>query len=527
MTSSNLSAAHRFARDLRRGALASVVVVLAYSLLVFGPTTALSEASELACAEPCLASDGVVVVRCDVMGGPRGVVWRAWFEGAERACGRLTALETEPTERGVQCGEVGGAVWFWQRLEAPGRGSLRYRSWARGGAWRVEGAAIMPERLVAGASVVTEGRWGSAAPMPYGAFRDSVWLGGRVTSTAEREVTTTAEARAAGFASTVTEELQRLRNVGEGESVRDVQLLASARDDYASGRSGPGWLVLEIGEGAQVERVREVVRHEVAHQLIGGAIRLLRGGRDVGWFLEGFAEYLGFAMDREDAAGRSAFFRRFGEACEAASRPEGQVSDYDLGFLYASAVDGALWRSTATGLAERLESLLAGHRGPLVFGGREDFLGTEPRADFLTALLAGAVDVGAGRVRGWLEREEHPDLQLLASDLGVVTAKEWIPTIALPLSMHERRDGLFEVTSVLQASDVGSMGIVEGDLVWPLAGWSVARAVEVEVSRTSGWQRLTLATRPAMRERWRVVSVAGSQRRWFGWSAARVKPRGL
>jgi hypothetical protein len=115
-------------------------------------------------------------------------------------------------------------------------------------------------------------------------------------------------------------------------------------------------MVLELGAGAKAERVLEVVRHEVAHQVVGGSVRFVRSGGDVGWFLEGFAEYLGFAMRRDEVMGRAALFRRFAEACEAVSQPGGEVSEYDVGFLYAAAVDGALWRGAGTGLSARLDA---------------------------------------------------------------------------------------------------------------------------------------------------------------------------
>jgi hypothetical protein len=351
--------------------------------------------------------------------------------------------------------------------------------------------------------------------MPYATFRDRGWLGGSVASVRSGAVTVVAEAGVVNFAAPVLAELSRLRGLGWGAFISEVHLLAAPRADYASGRSGPGWLVLELGEQAKAQRVIEVLRHEVAHQLVGGALRYVRGGHDVGWFLEGFAEYLGFALARDTATGRAAFFRRFGEACEAVRQAEGGVSEYDLGFLYAAAVDGALWRSASTGLSERLAALVAGRAEPVVFGGREDFLGKEPREELVTALLAGADDAGAERARGWMEREERPDVAVLASDLGVGLARESLPMNGLPVSMRERRDGLFEVTSV-EAAVTEALAIASGDLIWPLAPWSGTGAVAAEVSRTYGWQRVTLTPRRAIRERWRVVSVADAERRWFG-----------
>ena len=351
--------------------------------------------------------------------------------------------------------------------------------------------------------------------MPYATFRDRGWLGGSVASVQSGAVTAVVEAGVVEFAAPVLAELGRLRSLGWGAFISEVHLLAAPRADYASGRSGPGWLVLELGDQAKEPRVIEVLRHEVAHQLVGGALRYVRDGGDVGWFLEGFAEYLGFALAREGAAGRAALFRRFGEACEAVRQAEGGVSDYDLGFLYAAAVDGALWRGASIGLRERLAALVAGRSEPVVFGAREDFLGKEPREELVTALLAGADDAGAERARGWMEREERPDVAVLASDLGVELARESLPMNGLPVAMRERRDGLFEVTSV-EAAVAEALGIASGDLIWPLAAWSGTGSVAAEVSRTYGWQRVTLTPRRVIRERWRVVSVADAERRWFG-----------
>ena len=85
----------------------------------------------------------------------------------------------------------------------------------------------------------------------------------------------------------------------------------------------------------------------------------------------------------------------------------------------------------------------------------------------------------------------------------------------LPVSMRERQDGLFEVTSV-EAAVAETLGISPGDLIWPLAAWSGSGALTAEVSRPFGWQRVTLTPRRMNRERWRVVSVADAERRWFG-----------
>jgi hypothetical protein len=516
MTSSNLRAARHGRSHLRRWLSALVAVFGAFGICGFDPAAAPSSEIEVTCSEPSLGAAGMILVRCNLVVADVDGSWRMEVGGRERACVGVSAGAVLPLSDEAQCGVVGDEVWFWQRLQAPGRGSLRYLSWTRAGAWRLESAALLPERLMHGASVVTSGRWGGGVSMPYLSFRDRGWLGGSVSSTMEGAVTLVSEPAVTGFASTVLEELRRLRQGGRGETVREVQVLSAAREDYASGRSGPGWLVLELGRQAPVERIAEVVRHEVAHQVVGGAIRVVRSGRDVGWFLEGFAEYLGFVMARGEGPGRAALFRRFGEACAAASRRQEPVSDYDLGFLYAAAADGALWRSTSTGLSDRLEALAAGRSGPVVFGGREDFVGIEPRSDFVTALLAGATDAGAEHARGWMTAEERPELSVLAGDLGIGFAKESIATNALPLAMHERRDGLFEVTSVVQARGGGGVGVAAGDLVWPLSTWSGIGEVEVEVLRSSGWQRITLASRQAMRERWRVVSADEVEQRWFG-----------
>ena len=457
----------------------------------------------------------MVVVRCHREAGAAGGAWSAVYGGERRTCGGLAVASVLPIGAGAQCGTIGDEVWFWEQLAAPARGALRYRSWAKGDTWRVEGSALLPNRLFVGASEITTARWDGEAGTDYGSHRDRGWLGGSVLSTRQGPVDLVAERQVAGFAALVHEELGRLRERGHGGAVGEVHLLAATRQDYASGRSGPGWMVLELGAGAKAERVLEVVRHEVAHQVVGGAVRFVRSGGDVGWFLEGFAEYLGFAMRRDEVMGRAALFRRFAEACEAVSQPGGEVSEYDVGFLYAAAVDGALWRGAGTGLSARLDALVAGRRGPLIFGGREDFLGREPRASLVTALLEGTADAGAERARRWMEGEERPDVGSLAADLGVGLAKESIRAPGLPLSMRERLDGLFEVTSV-QATAAAALSIASGDLIWPLSSWSGSGEVAFEVSRPHGWQRVTLSSSMVPRERWRVVSVDGVEARWFG-----------
>jgi hypothetical protein len=458
---------------------------------------------------------GVAVVRCHIEAGAAAGAWSVLDGGERRACGGLAVASRLPGGAGAQCGTLGEEVWFWERLTAPVRGSLRYRSWSKGDAWRVEGSALLPDRLFVGASEITTARWVGKAATDYGSHRDRGWLGGSVLLTRQGPVNLVAERPVAGFAAPVLEELSRLREWGHGGAIANVQLLAAARQDYASGRSGPGWMVLELGAGAKAERVLEVVRHEVAHQVVGGAVRFVRSGGDVGWFLEGFAEYLGFAMRRDEVMGRAALFRRFAEACEAVSQQGGEVSEYDVGFLYAAAVDGALWRAAGTGLSARLAALVADQRGPLIFGGREDFLGKEPRASLVSALLEGTADAGAGRARRWMASEERPDVRALAEDLGVRLAKESIRAPGLPLSMRERRDGLFEVTSV-QPATAEALSIASGDLVWPLVPWSGSGEVSFEVSRAHGWQRFTLLTGMVQRERFRVVSVDGAEARWFG-----------
>lgn len=524
MTSSNLRSGLQRSCGPAPSWPAFVIVFVAFVFCGFGAATACSEEIALLCSDPSVEAGNVIVARCDLPDGRSGGGWRAKFDGQERVCTGVSPAATLSSGAGVQCGEVGGGVWFWQRLEAPARGSLRYRSWAREGAWRVEGSAMLPEQLMVGSSVVSWGQWIGGVSMPYATFRERVWLGGEVSSTLEGSVTVVAERGVAGFVSPVLTELRRLRKHGFGETVDEVQLLAAARDDYASGRSGTGWLTFEFGARASAERVAEVVRHEVAHHLVGGAVRFVRSGRDVGWFLEGFAEYLGFSMAREDVSGRAALFRRFGEASEAASHRQEQLSDYDLGFLYAAAVDGALRRGTSTGLLARLQALVEGRRTPMVFEDREDFLGTEARRDLITELLAGADDAGAERARDWMTREERPDPSILSGDLGVGFAKESMTLQALPFSMHERRDGLFEVTSVAETPGGGRLAISAGDIVWPLAAWSGAGVVALEVSRPYGWQRVTLLSRPVTRVRWRVISVVEAERRWLGGGAGGAPP---
>ena len=515
VTSSNLSRLFltAFGGSLRRLSIAAVIFAL--GLLCLGPAVGTAAEIAVACAEPTMVASGVVLVRCHLDEGSAEGRWSAVYGGERRACDGLAVASRLSIGSGAHCGTFGDEVWFWEQLAAPSRGALRYRSWAKGNTWRVEGSALLPDRLFVGASEVTAGRWDGEAGSDYGSHRDRGWLGGSVLSTRQGPVDLVAERQVAGFAALVHEELGRLRERGHGGAVGEVHLLAATRQDYASGRSGPGWMVLELGAGAKAERVLEVVRHEVAHQVVGGAVRFVRSGGDVGWFLEGFAEYLGFAMTRDELMGRAAFFRRFAEACEGVSQPAGEVSEYDVGFLYAAAVDGALWRSSRTGLSARLDALVAGRRGPLIFGSREDFLGREPRASLVTALLSGATDAGSERARRWMEGEERPSVVALAEDLGVRLTKESIGAPGLPLSMRERRDGLFEVTSV-QTTAAEATLIASGDLVWPLASWSGTGVVAFEVSRPHGWQRVTLSTSMVQRERLRVVSVDGAASLWFG-----------
>jgi hypothetical protein len=106
---------------------------------------------------------------------------------------------------------------------------------------------MLPARLWVGPSVVTSGDWEGSAVTPYSTYRDRTWLRGSVSSTRDDGVRLEAEPAVAGFAAAVLEELRRLRAAGQGEAVRNVEVLAAARQDYASGRSGPGWLVLEAG----------------------------------------------------------------------------------------------------------------------------------------------------------------------------------------------------------------------------------------------------------------------------------------
>lgn len=522
MTSSKFSSKALSGCERSRCQLSKWARSFALALVFLGPAFGAADELAIACSEPSIEAPHVAVVRCRRDSGDATGAWAGLSGGELRACGALSGASRLPAGAGSQCGTVGEEVWFWEQLTAPARGALRYHSWAKGDTWRVEGSAMLPDRLFLGTSEVTAARWDAAAGTGYGTHRDRGWLGGSVSATRQGPVELVAERQVAGFAALVLEELSQLRERGHGGAIGDVQLLAATRPDYTSGRSGPGWVVLELGTEAKAERVAEVVRHEVAHQLVGGAIRLVRSGADVGWFLEGFAEYLGFVMTRDAAMGRAAFFRRFAEACEAVSRPVGEVSEYDVGFLYAAAVDGALWRSDRSGLIGRLDALVAGRRSPLIFGGREDFLSVEPRSSLVTALLADATDAGAERVRRWMEGEERPDVTALAEDLGIRLAKDSISAQGLPLTMRERRDGLFEVTSV-QPTTAEALSIRAGDLVWPLASWSGSGGVALEVSRPSGWQRVTLANGLVKRERLRVVSVDGAEARWFGGRGAGVQ----
>ena len=515
MTSSNFTRPRLSGCERSRPLLSTWVLFFAFGLIFLVSSEGAASEGAVACRQPSIDASGVAVVRCRLEAGGANGVWTRLSSDEWRVCDGLAVASILPTGAGAQCGTLGDEVWFWEQLAAPARGALRYRSWAKGNTWRVEGSALLPDRLFVGASEVTAGRWDGEAGSDYGSHRDRGWLGGSVLSTRQGPVDLVAERQVAGFAALVHEELGRLRERGHGGAVGEVHLLAATRQDYASGRSGPGWMVLELGAGAKAERVLEVVRHEVAHQVVGGAVRFVRSGGDVGWFLEGFAEYLGFAMTRDELMGRAAFFRRFAEACEGVSQPAGEVSEYDVGFLYAAAVDGALWRSSRTGLSARLDALVAGRRGPLIFGSREDFLGREPRASLVTALLSGATDAGSERARRWMEGEERPSVVALAEDLGVRLTKESIGAPGLPLSMRERRDGLFEVTSV-QTTAAEATLIASGDLVWPLASWSGTGVVAFEVSRPHGWQRVTLSTSMVQRERLRVVSVDGAASLWFG-----------
>lgn len=157
MTSSKLSAVLWSAFERRRRLLSIGAFCFALGLLILGPAVGFAAEGVISCREPSMEANGVVVVRCHLEAGVAGGAWRAVTAGQGRVCGSLAVASTLPDGPSARCGVVGEEVWFWQRLAAPERGALRYRSWARGGAWRVEGSELLPDTLVAGGGV---GQWG-------------------------------------------------------------------------------------------------------------------------------------------------------------------------------------------------------------------------------------------------------------------------------------------------------------------------------------------------------------------------------
>ncbi len=516
MTSSNLK--QEGGRDgcSRRPFPAMLALLLTFAFAL--EANALEAAPRMVCGAPGLDGSDVVAVRCRPEFAQGATVWTMQTEGLQRTCGAVPQGTRLPDGAGAACGVVGEEVWFWRRLDRPERGGLRYRSWAREGAWYLDGATVLPEALEAGGRLVGEARWSDGGPTrPFALLRSRLWLGGEVVASSDGLVTLVAEPGVAAFSDRVLATLKALRSRGWGEEVGEVVLIEATRRDYGSGRSVPGQIVLEVGSALSSARVAELVQHEVAHQLVGGAIRVLASGRDVGWFLEGFAEYLGFAALRDDAGGRAALFRRFAEACATMGEGSEAASDYDVGFLYGAAVDGALWRSQGITLADRLRSLRSPDGRAVVFTDREDFLGMEARSDFAAALLAGVPQAEAATLRCWFERSERPEVTALAKALGVTLATERVAWAGLPVVMQERRDGLFDV----QAGPGGGLGLGlrAGDVVWPLAPWSgpaIAAQVPIEVQAGAAWQVVKVPTVRGWRQRLRVATIEGVEQRWFG-----------
>ena len=516
MTSSNLK--QEGGRDgcSRRPFPAMLALLLTFAFAL--EANALEAAPRMVCGAPGLDGSDVVAVRCRPEFAQGATVWTMQTEGLQRTCGAVPQGTRLPDGAGAACGVVGEEVWFWRRLDRPERGGLRYRSWAREGAWYLDGATVLPEALEAGGRLVGEARWSDGGPTrPFALLRSRLWLGGEVVASSDGLVTLVAEPGVAAFSDRVLATLKALRSRGWGEEVGEVVLIEATRRDYGSGRSVPGQIVLEVGSALSSARVAELVQHEVAHQLVGGAIRVLASGRDVGWFLEGFAEYLGFAALRDDAGGRAALFRRFAEACATMGEGSEAASDYDVGFLYGAAVDGALWRSQGITLADRLRSLRSPDGRAVVFTDREDFLGMEARSDFAAALLAGVPQAEAATLRRWFERSERPEVTALAKALGVTLATERVAWAGLPVVMQERRDGLFDV----QAAPGGGLGLGlrAGDVVWPLAPWSgpaIAAQVPIEVQAGAAWQVVKVPTVRGWRQRLRVATIEGVEQRWFG-----------
>ena len=493
---------------------------LVCALLLWGgmPARAAAQAGIVACDPPALQDGETALLRCRREGDPQGNP--SWSQGegpSERRCPAVPTGRRLPVRPGLHCGTNGEEVWLWRTVEPVVRGSLRYLSWRKGDVWRLQAGDLLPDRLSHQGAAVTAIRWTDGWPpdaQPMAAARSRSWLGGAVETSLEGGVLMVEmggqDLRARLFA-----ELERLAGAGWSSPLREVEIVTALRPGAASGRSDPGRVVVEVGSAAPAERVLEVFRHEVAHQLIGGRVRLLEAGVDADWFLEGFAEYLGFAVVRDGAEGRAAVFRRFAEACGELERP-GVPTPYDLGFLYAAATDGALWRDAGTSLHARLNAMAA--EGTTVFGERSDFGGTDSRRSFFDELLNGITGAARLRLEHWMRDREQPDISKLGEELGLTLRSESVAWVSVPLVMRERRDGLFEVHEVFTGYRGHPVGVAPGDEVWPLdqlSGPKAPREVAIEVRRAGGWQRIRIPTVRGQQRRWRVVAADGVAARWF------------